>query len=305
MDVLKVGVVGAGHMGKIHGKLLHSLPMFDFQGFYDPAAQASDTPFPYFDSLQSLLDACQCLSICSSTVAHAELAEAALRQGKHVFIEKPITQTAAEAQHLLHFCGPGKPVVAVGQVERFNPAFTAARPLISNPRRIEAVRYATQGSRGLDVSVVLDMMIHDIDLILALIQAPIASIQASGHRSFTQSCDTAQVSLEFENGSQALMLASRAHVRRYRSLTVYEDHQTLDLDLLNHSLAVQPWKGQNPSTLYPEIIPNNAILDELEDWGQAIFTGKSPRVDALAGLKNVDLAEKIIQSMRYADSNFS
>jgi len=301
MDVLKVGVVGAGHMGKIHGKLLHGSPMFDFQGFYDPAAATSDSPFAYFDSLQSLLDASQCLSICSSTVAHAELAEAALRQGKHVFIEKPITQTAAQAQQLLNFCGPGKPVVAVGHVERFNPAFTAALPLIVNPRRIETVRYATQGSRGLDVSVVLDMMIHDIDLVLALIQAPISSIQAKGHRSFTHSCDTAQVSLEFEDGSQALMLASRAHVRRYRSLTVYEDHQTLDLDLLNHSLAVQPWKEQNQTTLYPEIKPNNAILDELEDWGQAILTGKSPRVDALAGLKNVDLAEKIIQSMSYAN----
>jgi len=302
MDVLKVGVVGSGHMGKIHGKLLHSSPMFDFQGFFDPVPKAEESPFAFFDSLQSLLDACECLSICSSTVAHAELAEAALSQGKHVFIEKPITQTASEARHLLNFCGPGKPIVGVGHVERYNPAFTAALPLISNPRRIETVRYATQGSRGLDVSVVLDMMIHDIDLVLALIQAPILSIQAKGHRSFTQSCDTAQVSLEFENGSQALMLASRAHVRRYRSLTVYEDHQTLDLDLLNHSLAVQPWNLPNPTTQFPEIHPNNAILDELEDWGKAILTGSNPRVDAPAGLKNVDLAEKIIESMQNANS---
>lgn len=300
MGVLKVGVIGAGHMGKIHGKLLQSSPMFDFLGFYDPQLSNNSTDLNLFNSLDELMHQVQALSICSSTSAHFELAEQAIQHGKHVFIEKPITQRALEAQKLLEQIAKKNSIVAVGHVERFNPVFTAALPYISNPKRIEAVRYATQGSRGLDVSVVLDMMIHDIDLILSLIQSPVVSVQARGHCSFTKSCDTAEVQLEFANGATALMLASRAHVRKYRSFTVFEKDKTIDLDLLNHALTIQSWAHPLQGSFSPTIQPNNAILDELEDWGKAILEGGSPRVDAQAGFKNVDLAEKIMQSLVYA-----
>ncbi len=300
MGVLKVGVIGAGHMGKIHGKLLQNSNMFDFLGFYDPQVSNLSAEHTFFNSLNELIDQVEALSICTSTSAHFELAQFAILGGKHVFIEKPVTQTALEAQKLVELIGKNNTIGAVGHVERFNPAFSAALPFISKPQRIEAVRYATQGSRGLDVSVVLDMMIHDIDLILALIQSPVVSVQARGHRSFTQSCDTAEVQLEFANGATALMLASRAHVRKYRSLTVYEHNKTIDLDLLNHSLTIQSWTPPLQDSLSPLIQPNNAILDELEDWGTAILNGSSPKVDLQAGLKNVELAEKIMQSLIYA-----
>ncbi len=281
MGVLKVGVIGAGHMGKIHGKLLQNSNMFDFLGFYDPQVSNLSTEHTFFNSLNELMDQVEALSICTSTSAHFELAQFAILGGKHVFIEKPVTQTALEAQKLVELIGNNSTIGAVGHVERFNPAFTAALPFISKPQRIEAVRYATQGSRGLDVSVVLDMMIHDIDLILALIPSPVISVQARGHRSFTPSCDTAEVQLEFANGATALMI-------------------TIDLDLLNHSLTIQSWTSPLQDSLSPPIQPNNAILDELEDWGTAILNGSSPKVDLQAGLKNVELAEKIMQSLIYA-----
>src|ERR1039458_2114666 len=206
--MVKIGVLGVGHLGKIHLSLLRQIPQFELMGFYDPDSSkirkiSDETGVKSYNSMEELIDACDAIDIVTPTITHFDCAVKALKKSKHVFIEKPLTHTLKEAKKLLALSNEANVKVQVGHVERFNPAFLAAAPYISNPLFIETHRLAQFNPRGTDVSVVLDLMIHDIDIILSLVKANVKRISASGVAILSNTPDIANARIEFDNGCVA------------------------------------------------------------------------------------------------------
>ena len=220
--MLKVGVLGAGHLGKIHIRLLLELTdKFEFIGFYDPndenAKSAIDAMgVKRFESMDELINQVDCIDIVTPTVAHFDCASSVLRQSKHIFIEKPITQTVDQAKQLINLAHEAGVKVQVGHVERFNPAFQAAIPYLKNPLFIETHRLAQFNPRGTDVPVVLDLMIHDIDAILSVIKSGVKNVSASGVSVVSDTPDIANARIEFNNGCVANLTASRISMKNMR-----------------------------------------------------------------------------------------
>ena len=213
--MVKMGLLGVGHLGKIHLKCLQSIPYIDLIGFYDPnettasAIAATNPTLRRFTSSSDLITYSEAVDIVAPTATHFDLAKQAIQQGKHVFIEKPLTQTLKEAADLVQLAQNNNIKIQIGYVERFNPAFMAIQQKTLNPLFIEAHRLALFNPRGTDVSVVLDLMIHDLDLVLQLIKSPLSSVQASGVAVLSKSPDIANARLEFSNGAVANLTASR------------------------------------------------------------------------------------------------
>ena len=236
--MVKIGLLGVGHLGKIHLKCLQNIETITISGFYDPddkAAQqilAIHPQLQRFDSVATLIDQSDALDIVTPTVTHFELAAAAIQKGKHVFIEKPLTHTLAEAEKLVALAQEKAVKVQVGYVERFNPAFLSIQNIPLNPLFIEAHRLAMFNPRGTDVSVVLDLMVHDLDLILNLVKAPLKSVEASGVAVVSRSPDIANARLEFENGAVANLTASRISMKQMRKLRLFQKDAYISVDFL-------------------------------------------------------------------------
>jgi predicted dehydrogenase len=233
---LRVGVVGAGSLGYHHVRLLRDMPDVAFAGFFDTradraaavAAELGVTAFPTYDAL---LDAVEALTVVVPTPAHLAVARAALARGRHVLIEKPLAATLAEADELVAMARAAGVVVQTGHVERFNRAIRAALPYVAGPRFIESDRLAPFNPRGADVAVVLDLMIHDIDLIATLVDAPVADVRAVGVPLLTPSIDIASAYLTFETGAVANITASRVSRERLRKLRIFQPSGYFSLDL--------------------------------------------------------------------------
>ncbi|MFT6826664.1 MAG: putative dehydrogenase, partial [Patiriisocius sp.] len=206
--MLKAGVLGAGHLGKIHLKLLQQSTKYELVGFFDSnqeAAKAIEKEFGYksFNSMESLIEASDVVDVVTPTIYHYNCAEKVIKAGKHLFIEKPITHTVLEADTIRDLAKKHGVRGQVGQVERFNPAFMAVSDMIDNPMFIEAHRLAEFNPRGTDVSVVLDLMIHDIDAILSVVKSDVKKVHASGVSVISETPDIANARIEFENGCVA------------------------------------------------------------------------------------------------------
>ena len=318
--MLKVGVLGAGHLGKIHLKLLQQSPVFELVGFYDPIkeyAQQVSSEFGYtnFDSIESLIDSVDVVDIVTPTLNHFECAEMAIIKGKHIFIEKPITKTLAEAEMLRDLVQKMGVRGQVGHVERFNPAFTAVRDLIENPMFIESHRLAEFNPRGTDVPVVLDLMIHDIDIILSVVNSEVKEIHASGVSVISDTPDIANARIEFENGCVANLTASRISMKNMRKSRFFQKDAYISVDFLEKKCEVVKMKDApeqpddfamilqnaegNKKQIYfenPDIIQNNAILDELESFAHAIEKGTTPIVSLEQGAKALKVAQQIIDN---------
>ncbi len=318
--MLKVGVLGAGHLGKIHLRLLNESDKFELIGFYDPDAingkmVHDELGYPYFDSLDALIDAVDVVDIVTPTLSHFECAKKAMLKGKHVFIEKPITHTQQEAETLLRLekeCGvKGQ----VGHVERFNPAFKAVKETIKDPMFIESHRLAEFNPRGTDVPVVLDLMIHDIDAILSVVHSNIKQINASGVSVISNSPDIANARIEFENGCVANLTASRISLKNMRKSRFFQKDAYIAVDFLEKKVEVVKMKDapgqpgdfdmilQNAEgvkkQIYfenPEIGSNNAIKEELETFADAITTDGTPVVTLQQGTNALKVALQIIAS---------
>lgn len=215
---LKVGVLGAGHLGKIHLRLLQASTEYELVGFYDTNEEQAENlskelGYHYYNDYNKLLNDVDVIDIVTPTLSHFDMAEIAIKQGKHVFIEKPITNTVAEAEKLIELLTEYNVKGQVGHVERFNPAFIASAPQIHKPMFIEAHRLAEFNPRGTDVPVVLDLMIHDIDAILSVVQSPVVSVNASGVSVISETPDIANARLQFENGCVANLTASRISLK--------------------------------------------------------------------------------------------
>ena len=221
--MLKIGLLGAGHLGKIHLKCIQMVDQYNLIGFYDPDDQnakiAEETyGIKRWKDLDDLLESVDVIDIVTPTITHFELAKKAIQYGKHVFIEKPLTHTMNEAKELLQLSKDAGLKIQVGHVERFNPAFLALEGTPLNPMFIEAHRLALFNPRGTDVSVILDLMIHDLDLVLSLVDSEVKHISASGVSVVSNTPDISNARIEFENGAVANLTASRISMKQMRKL---------------------------------------------------------------------------------------
>jgi len=316
--MLKVGVLGAGHLGRIHLKLLQQSEKYELVGFYDPDIAngqrvAEEFKYRYFDQLDALMDAVDVVDIVTPTLSHYNCAIKAITKGKHIFIEKPITNTIEEAEHIRLLVSENNLRGQVGHFERFNPAFKAIKSEIKNPMFIETHRLAEFNPRGTDVPVVLDLMIHDIDIILSVVKSPVLSVHASGVSVISETPDIANARIEFENGCVANLTASRISLKNMRKSRFFQKDAYISVDFLDKKVEVVKMKdapehpgdfdmvlqnaeGKSKQIYFknPEITPNNAILDELETFADAIEGNTKPIVTLRDGTDALKLAHRII-----------
>ena len=315
---LKAGVLGAGHLGKIHLKLLQESEKYELVGFYDPDASngkkvENEFGYKFFDSLEALIDAVDMVDIVTPTLSHYTCAIKAITKGKHIFIEKPITNTVEEAEHIRLLISENNLRGQVGHVERFNPAFKAVKDDIKSPMFIETHRLAEFNPRGTDVPVVLDLMIHDIDIILSVVKSPVKNITASGVSVISETPDIANARIEFENGCVANLTASRISMKNMRKSRFFQKDAYISVDFLeklvevvkmkdapetpgDFDMVLQNAEGVKKQIYFenPEIAPNNAILDELESFADAINNNSSPVVTLRDGTDALRVAHQII-----------
>lgn len=320
--MLKAGVLGAGHLGKIHLKLLKQSTKYELVGFYDAnpeAAKEIEATLGYksFDSMEALIEACDMVDVVTPTLHHFTCAEKVVKAGKHLFIEKPITHTVEEAEKLRDLAKENGVRGQVGQVERFNPAFMAVNHMIDKPMFIEAHRLAEFNPRGTDVSVVLDLMIHDLDAILSVVNSEVKHVHASGVSVISETPDIANARIEFENGCVANLTASRISMKKMRKARFFQKDAYISVDFLEKKCEVVKMKDapKNPEDFamvltnaegvkkqiyfeYPDIAPNNAILDELNSFADAIHNGTTPVVSLAQGTKALKVAMQIIENFK-------
>ncbi len=316
--MLKAGVLGAGHLGKIHLKLLQQSKKYDLVGFYDAdpingEKVSKEFGYKYFDSIASLIDAVDMVDIVTPTLSHFDCAKDAIEKGKHIFIEKPITKTIQEAETIRVLAEKFHVRGQVGHVERFNPAFTAVKDMIQAPMFIETHRLAEFNPRGTDVPVVLDLMIHDIDIILSVVKSPVKNVHASGVSVISETPDIANARIEFENGCVANLTASRISMKNMRKSRFFQKDAYISVDFLEKKSEVVKMKDvpENPDEfamilqnaegvkkqIYfenPSIENNNAILDELETFADAIENNTTPIVTLKHGTEALIVAQQII-----------
>src|SRR5210317_860620 len=298
--MLKIGILGAGHLGKIHLRIVASSPAFQLVGFYDPNPEAvaklvGEQGYTAFESAEALIAVVDVVSIITPTLSHFEMAKKAICAKKHVFIEKPIAQTDQQASTLIQLAQKHGVLGQVGHVERFNPAFKAVQGKFENPMFIEAHRLAEFNPRGTDVSVVLDLMIHDIDAILSVVNSKVKHINASGISVISETPDIANARIEFENGCVANLTASRISLKKMRKARFFQKDAYISVDFLEKKCEVVKMKDApehpddfamilqnaegNKKQIYfdnPNVGSNNAILDELESFAYAINNNISP-----------------------------
>ena len=316
--MLKAGVLGAGHLGKIHLRLLQQSEKYELVGFFDPFTEnaqkvAEEFGYKLFDSIEALIAAVEVIDIVTPTLSHFECAKMAIKKGRHIFVEKPITKTLLEAEAIKTLASQFHVQGQVGHVERFNPAFTAVKDKIDTPMFIETHRLAEFNPRGTDVPVVLDLMIHDIDIILSVIDSKVKNVHASGISVISETPDIANARIEFENGCVANLTASRISMKNMRKTRFFQKDAYISVDFLEKKSEIVRMKEvpNNPDEfamilqnaegikkqIYfdnPEIENNNAILDELESFADAINNGTVPVVSLRQGADALRVAQMII-----------
>jgi predicted dehydrogenase len=315
---LKIGVLGAGHLGKIHLRLLQESSAYELVGFYDSQPQIAakiSREFGYrsFSEVDSLLDEVDVIDIVTPTISHFELGKKALEKGLHIFLEKPITATVEEANELVSLAKAKRLLGMVGQVERFNPALMAANPYINTPMFIETHRLAEFNPRGTDVSVVLDLMIHDIDAILSVVQSKVIDVQASGVSIISETPDIANARLRFENGCVANLTASRISMKTMRKSRFFQRDAYVSVDFFekktevvrmqnapesaeDFAMILENAEGVKKQIFFdnPEVKEGNAILMELEHFADAINNDIEPIVSLQAGTSALEVAHQIL-----------
>ncbi|MGP8214798.1 MAG: Gfo/Idh/MocA family protein [Bacteroidia bacterium] len=329
--MLKIGVLGGGHLGKIHIKQIKEIPAYTLIGFYDndPAVGhtvSAELGVRAFSSMEDLIKEVDVVDVVVPTISHFDCAVAAIKQSKHVFIEKPLAGTVAQAKSLVALAGEANIKTQVGHVERFNPAFRAVHDKFENPMFVEAHRLAQFNPRGTDVSVVLDLMIHDIDIILSIIKSDIKRISASGVPVISDTPDIANARIEFDNGCVANLTASRISFKNMRKMRVFQKDAYISFDMLSHKTEVvrikdvtgdaemglmtpfiiELGKDKKKKQLFieqPQVIPNNAIRMELETFANAILNNLPTGVTIEDGAKALEVAHKVIEKIDFLQTH--
>ena len=320
-NMLKVGVFGVGHLGKFHLNNWKEIPGCELVGFYDPDEKnAEEVIAKYglkrFNDPGELLTEIDAVDIVAPTDHHFSLCEAAIRKGKHVFVEKPLAQTMEEAHALVKLVRESNVKLQVGHVERFNPAFLAVKDLKLNPMFIEVHRLAQFNPRGTEVSVILDLMIHDIDIILSIVKSDVKFISASGVGVMTETPDIANVRIEFNNGCVANLTSSRISMKKMRKIRIFQKDAYIGIDFLNKKSEIIKLKDEETDdtnvftfdieTLNgkksiaisnPQVPDINAIKKELEEFKNAIEKNTRTIVSEIDGLMAMDVAHQILQKI--------
>ena len=322
IKMLKAGVLGAGHLGKIHLRLLNQSKKYNLIGFYDADSEngkkvEAEFGYKFFHSIEDLIDVVDVVDIVTPTLSHYDCALKAITKGKHIFIEKPISKTVEEAEKIRTLLAENHVKGQVGHVERFNPAFIAVKNDIHEPMFIETHRLAEFNPRGTDVPVVLDLMIHDIDIILSVVNSKVKHISASGVSVISDTPDIANARIEFENGCVANLTASRISLKNMRKTRFFQKDAYISVDFLEKKCEVVKMKDapeqvgdfdmilQNAEGIKkqiyfdnPNIANNNAILDELETFADAINNNTKPIVTLHDGTEALRVATQIIHCFK-------
>ena len=314
---MKIGVIGVGHLGNFHLRHLSEIPEISISGFYDIDQEraekiSKDHNVPSFSSMESLLDSSDAVSVVTPTNSHYKISEQALDANCHVFIEKPITDNISHAGVLLKKAAEGNKIIQVGHIERFNPAFMALDKTNITPRFIETHRLAPFNTRGNDVPVILDLMIHDLDIILSMVDAKIQNIQANGVRVVSQSVDIANARLEFKNGCVANLTASRISQKEMRKIRLFQEDNYITIDFQagvleeyrvcheepDHTIAdkvVEIGTDNKKYIIYnrPVIQKHDALREELCHFIHSIQHASQPKTDGTSATEALRLALEI------------
>lgn len=299
---MKIGLIGCGYLGKIHAKCIKEVKDLDLIGVYDISQEKVQETAKQFGvtayfHLKTLIENCDAVDIVAATTAHFELAKQAIIAGKHCFIEKPVTALLDEAESLVELAKKHNVVVQVGHVERYNPAFIAALPHLTNPRIIEANRLCKFNLRGADVSVVHDLMIHDIDLVRSVMKSEIIEIQATGCIYLTNSLDVANARLLFANGEVANIYASRVSEMPVRKMCIYQPENYITVNFQEKKVEKMEFQNTNINTTEISVVDNNAIAEELSDFIQTIQHKREPKVSINDGLFALRIADEIVKKI--------
>lgn len=317
--MLRIGVFGTGHLGKFHLNNWQQIEGTELVGFYDPnddtAKEVSEKyNIARFLDPTVLMDAVDAVDIVAPTPFHFELCQAAIRKGKHIFVEKPLANTMDEARELLKLVAESKVKLQVGHVERFNPAFQAAQKMNLNPMFIEVHRLAQFNPRGTEVSVILDLMIHDIDIVLSIVKSSISRISASGVAVMSDTPDIANVRIEFHNGCVANLTSSRISLKKMRKMRLFQKDAYIGIDFLDKKTEIIKLKTPADEGLFtldietnagkktiaidnPEIKQSNAIRMELEFFRDSILENKPVEVNVIDGFQALEVAHQILQKI--------
>ncbi len=317
--MLKVGVFGVGHLGKFHLNNWKEIEGVKIVGFFDPNNDnASEVVEKYgikrFMDEDKLIDACDAIDVITPTTLHYDICMKAVRKGKHVFVEKPITHTLQEGKDLVNMVREANVKLQVGHVERFNPAYLAIKDMHLNPMFIEVHRLAQFNPRGTEVSVILDLMIHDIDIILSLVKSDVKNIAASGVAVMTDTPDIANVRIEFNNGCVANLTSSRISMKKMRKIRLFQKDAYIGIDFLEKKTEIIKLKQPEDENAFsfdidtpngkktiaiatPSIEPLNAIKLELNAFVDAIVNNKPTQVNEIDGYLAMEVAHQILDKI--------
>lgn len=318
--MLKVGVFGVGHLGKFHINNWREIQDVELVGFYDPSdSMAQQVTEKYqlarFLNAETLMDAVDIVDIVAPTNFHFELCKSAIRRGKHVFVEKPLAHTMDEAREIVKLVKESNIKLQVGHVERFNPAYLSVKDLSLNPMFVEVHRLAEFNPRGTEVSVILDLMIHDIDIVLKIVKSEVKNIYASGVAVMTDTPDIANVRIEFNNGCVVNLTSSRISMKKMRKMRLFQKDAYIGMDFLEKKTEIIKLKTDQDLDAFtfdletphgtktiaisnPTIPAVNAIKMELEKFRDAIVFNQIPEVSEVDGYRAMEVAHLILQKIK-------
>ena len=316
-NLIKIGVIGVGHLGRFHVQQLSTIENVELIGIFDVnTAQCTNVGMEFsvatFSQADVIMKACDAVSIVTPTTYHFDIAIQALNLGCHVFIEKPITETIGQAQQLLAKAEVAHKIIQVGHIERFNPAFLHVKNQNLSPKFVEIHRLAPFNPRGTDVPVILDLMIHDIDILLSMVNSTIKDIHASGVKVVSKTVDIANARILFENGCVANITASRISQKPMRKMRIFQESTYTTVDFLKKSVEIYHVEDEIPSgvnkdsvfpleghdkkyIIYenPVVVEHNALREELHHFASVIQKGEQPDVDGYSAAEALHIALKI------------
>ena len=317
--MLKIGVFGTGHLGKFHLNNWKEIPGTELIGFFDPNNETAEAiseqyQLKRFLNEDDLIDACDAIDVVAPTDAHFNICKKAIRKTKHVFVEKPLANTMQEAEELVKLVKESRIKLQVGHVERFNPAFLAVKDFDLNPMFIEVHRLAQFNPRGTEVSVILDLMIHDIDIILSIVKSDVKSVSSSGVAVLTDTPDIANVRIEFNNGCVANLTSSRISMKKMRKMRLFQKDGYIGIDFLNKTVEILKLKKDEDVNTFnfdletpkgtrtiaisnPPIPEVNAIKKELEEFVSSIQNKTPTIVSEIDGYRAMEVAHQILQKI--------
>jgi predicted dehydrogenase len=314
MRKLTCGVIGVGHLGQHHVRIYRELPQAELVGIYDTDPErmreiAETYETKAYDSMETLIEDVSAVSLAVPTSLHYELAKAILSRGRHVLIEKPITETVEQGRELVELADRNGVVVYTGHTERFSPALRSARSWIHKPRYIEALRMAGFGFRGTDVSVIHDLMIHDIDLVLSTTDSDLEKVEAVGVPVLTRNVDIANARLSFVDGTIATLTASRVSLDRIRKLRFFQEDAYISIDFLKRDariyhrkadikdLAAKPDMMDLVEMKMPPVGDDEPLMLEIQDFLSSVHGEKQPEIPGRAGVQALQVATDIVRDI--------